>query len=377
MKIYINIGFFILLSLQLESQDNTNWAQQLENIDVADSNRFRTKSVFVDQDSNYYLFGKAQRVAYRNDTLQIPQDRLIRHYISKFSNSGEHIWLKDEKLLWQRSWLALDSSDNFHCIKQRPSNTDSGYTQGDIIYNKLDHNWNLTDSIELVKMESNVGSAYMLSFDIVDNYLYMAFSAGSSTDSYIEIDNQKYSVQLDSQKREYMFLVKYDLEEKEISWLKRFSSDSFPNFHVKSNKNGDVYLVTNYLEFITLDDEDIQFTSNNCRNCSEMLIAMFDSSGNIKWRKQIEMGANKNVQAIYEDDGNLYIAGQFAGIDVRFGDFLISGQSSVFILKIDQEGVFTHAKSLSFSAAQNVSAIEKNRGRSYYFGRELCGRRTI
>jgi len=347
-----------ILCTTLTSQDNTNWVSQFENLDGAPFPTFRAKHVLVDKDSNYYLFGKSKGVSISNDTLQSEDPRLNdRHFVSKFSKSGEFQWIKDSELRWKRSWLMLDSQDNFHCLKQSPVFFDRDHNKFDIIYDRFDTDWNLLENFRLVTLGPNIQSDYFLSSEIVDKNLFVAFPLSGST--YFEIDGTQYSIEPDSLGGEYIILIKYDLETRELKWINKLYSDEFRSVHIETTVNGDVYLATNFLQYISIDDGDIQFSNNNCGNCPELLIAKFDSEGNLKWERQITDGSQKGVKDILEYNDNLYVLGNLFALDLKFDDFTISGINSVFLLSMNEDGNFTNAKSFDFSSWQSANSVER------------------
>lgn len=359
MKINVYFIVFLFSHSILLSQDSVSWVNQLQNVDNANYSHFRTQRVLVDSESNYYLYGKSEAVAISNDTLNTPESLFnVRHYVSKITKSGEVKWIKDTELQWLRSWITLDSKDNFHCLKQRPGIFNSEINSFDIVYNKFDTDWNLIDSFKLVKFDSTVESDYFLSFEIFDEFLYAAFSVKPHSGKYLEIEGNQYSIETDSLEGEYIFLIKYNLETRQLSWINKLYSDEFRNVQIKSSPNGEVYLTTNYIRYVSLGDDEIQFSTNNCGNCPELLISMFEKEGDLKWKRTITESFQKEVKDILELNGHLYLVADLNALDLTFDNFTISGINTILLLCINDDGNFINAKSISFADEQVVNSIE-------------------
>ncbi len=139
--------------------------------------------------------------------------------------------------------------------------------------------------------------------------------------------------------------------------------------------NGNTYATGSFIDTVDFDPGNGVFNLISASNYNpDISIHKLDSNGNLLWAKSIgNIGAEYGKKIALDNSGNVYVAGTFVDtvdFDPGVGVFNLNNPSSrdAFILKLDSDGSFVWAKSISSSNAQNVFAIAADALGNVYTG---------
>ena len=227
----------------------------------------------------------------------------------------------DGNLLWSRQ-VGTDQGDSFYRVA-----VDSdgyfytvGYTGGlmegsnsaslaDSLLMKWDSDGNVIWTEQINESGHSVGK--VVTYDAATNSIYIAGHA------YGSVDGEPNKGNLDA------FVVRYDLDGNLI-WAKQLGTTKSDNFEaIDTDANGNVY-VSGYV--------GEPLAGNTGEGMQDVLIAKYDSNGNLLWNRQFGSAGNDFGYGLTVDsNGNAYVGGQFdEGVD--------SGTWDAFLTAFDPDG---------------------------------------
>lgn len=141
-------------------------------------------------------------------------------------------------------------------------------------------------------------------------------------------------------------------------WSKTVSgtNSDLPNF-VTTDSNENVISAGSFNSSFTIDGTSL---SNN--GSVDFYIVKYDFAGNKMWAKSFGGSGLDSVRAITADAlDNVYVVGSFASSTITFGGTTLSksGNSDLFILKLDKDGTVVWVKSGTTGAGEEVATAVK------------------
>ena len=123
---------------------------------------------------------------------------------------------------------------------------------------------------------------------------------------------------------------------REVIWYALYGQQTFHNFDVVSDKEGNVYVGGLYNYDLPLDSSTSLYTT-----LVEYVLIKYDPNGNYVWHRNSE-GTISNYEFNMDIDssGNIYFAGLFNGqFSFRDSDTVDSPDVSTFVVKFDSSGI--------------------------------------
>jgi len=149
-----------------------------------------------------------------------------------------------------------------------------------------------------------------------------------------------------------LFLIcnTYFLIAQNYKWVKTFgsASDEF-GYSVKTDQEGNVYCTGSFSEFIDMDPGPGTSIISSVGGV-DIFIIKYDSSGNLIWAKSLGgKQADEGFALVLDQSGNIYITGYFqkkVDFNPDSGTSMMTAQGSkdLFVLKLNNDGVFLWAK---------------------------------
>lgn len=178
-------------------------------------------------------------------------------------------------------------------------------------------------------------------WDILDNFV-------SSDEYQIKITS---TVDPELSTLSEKFIIKND----GITWSKSFGGDWFDSFgDIVIDNSGNKYVVGSF--FNTCDFEAVTLVS---QGISDVYIVKYDANDNVLWAESFG-GITEDFAtfATTDDDGNLYVVGNFEET-ATFGThtFVSNGSRDVFVLKMSSEGELLWAQSYGGASYDFVSGV--------------------
>jgi len=148
-----------------------------------------------------------------------------------------------------------------------------------------------------------------------------------------------------------VFVVKYDINGN-VVWAKQ-SNCSFSTSYAQGNsivadKSGNTYITGYFRNNISFGTDSLSCYSISATNNSDIFLAKFDSSGNVKWAKQADYTSIYNTgegcAVTIDASGNPYITGYFKDTIIFGTNTLIAQDSDMFLAKFDTSGTVSWAE---------------------------------
>lgn len=293
-------------------------------------------------------------------------------FIAKYGPTGNFIWAKGFGAIGTDDCtaLAVDGAGNIYVagsfaftVDFDPSASVSNLTQ--------------QYGINLFLAKYDASGNHVWAKGIIGNTTLSAFSEGLNIDingdilltgSYsgtLDFDPSASTVNLVSAGSLEIFVAKYNSAGNYL-WAHRFGSIAEDYARsVTSDGAGNVYIVGQFKGTVDFDPSASTNTLTSSTN-SDIYIAKYDINGNYVWAKNISSStAAENIYSIYSDaSGNLYIAGEYAGLtdfDPNAGVYNLTcvGGLDAFFAKYDSGGNLIFAKSIggiNFDHAYSIVA---------------------
>jgi hypothetical protein len=165
----------------------------------------------------------------------------------------------------------------------------------------------------------------------------------------------------------------------QFTWAKQFGINStFNGQAVTADAQGNVYFTGSFSGSGDQDPSPGTFVLNS-NGSGDIYVAKTNSSGNLIWLKSVGAGWADNGSAIAVDNsGNVYVAGNFRNtvdFDPGAGSYTISSpvqqnifDSDAFILKLDMNGNFVWAGSISGERDEYITGMKLFDNKLYVTG---------
>ena len=211
--------------------------------------------------------------------------------------------------------------------------------------------------------------SYSIDFNSA-GYIYIT---GGFSGSNVDFDSGTGQALLSSMSGYDTFVTKYDLDGNYI-WAKRAggSSDDV-GYAIDSDTSGNVY-VTGYFQSsnFNCDPGNSNYTLSTAGS-ADMFLIKYDSSGNYTWAKQVGgVGYDAGRTLNFDQDGNIYVQGQFQNSNVDFdpgtGQALLSssGDYDAFMLKLDSSGGYITAKRIGGTSGDIIYSSDIDSSNNIY-----------
>jgi hypothetical protein len=308
--------------------------------------------ITIDSDHNVYIAASFM------DTINLDTDTLISNgyidaLICKFNTSGELQWAKKAGGTWidYAYSIACDSQNNIYVTGSISGtsvfNSTSLISNGsnDYFLAKYDTSGNLLWALNNGGVTAIGDEGYAVSVDNNDNiYICGKFSdtAYFTTDTLISQGNGD------------IFIAKYN-SSGDMEWIKAAGgNDKDVAQSIVQDDDGNTY-VTGYFKGITNFDSISLSSSGE----SDIFLAKYDLSGNLKWvKKSGGTGYDQGISIDVFKNENIYVTG-FFNDNASFESYNITsnGLTDVFLLCLDSMGNFNwvkHSGSTGIDAGTSV-----------------------
>jgi hypothetical protein len=163
----------------------------------------------------------------------------------------------------------------------------------------------------------------------------------------------------------YYFLAKIDANGG-IKWIKNIGNTASSNLRqgdkcITTDKQGDVYITCSFTNNPTIGGYSFMNAASN--NTDDILVAKFDSSGNVIWANTFG-GTDDDVPFAINvaPSGNIYIAGYFLSKSIAFGSTTLTDTSTMFysniyLAKLNSSGTAMWAKGSVGSGASMACGV--------------------
>lgn len=148
-----------------------------------------------------------------------------------------------------------------------------------------------------------------------------------------------------------------------FEWVNQIGGSDFESINaVAIDQNNNIYntgFFTGTVDFNPGADEEFLTASNS----GDLFIQKLDENGNFIWVKQVRSSGNAEGNAItIDNNGDIIITGSFrdeTDFDPGVNEFYLYGNGfeSIFVLKLDSDGNFIFAKSISSNEGERAMAI--------------------
>jgi hypothetical protein len=166
-----------------------------------------------------------------------------------------------------------------------------------------------------------------------------------------------------------VFLAKYD-SNGNLVWAKcPYGNSNSIGYSVTTDLYGNVYITGQFA-----NTNSLMFDSEilTCSGSVNIFVVKYDSNGNVIWAKGYGgMSADESFAIATDVSGNVFITGLFTTFQISFGSTTLynSGNTDVFIAKIDSSGQAIWAKSANGDMNDQASSIAiDNTGNAYITG---------
>ena len=173
-----------------------------------------------------------------------------------------------------------------------------------------------------------------------------------------------------------MFLLKFNSSGTEI-WAKTAGGSYWDDIYsVTADVFGHIYLA-GYFESESIKMGAITKTnSTTCHGYGDMLIAKYDTTGNILWVKSMGGDRDDMPNSISTDaSGNIYLTGYYRSSSITFGTYTLTNVSSgnniydMFLVKFDPDGIALWAQNIGGSRNDYAYSLNvDNSGNVYMAG---------
>jgi len=176
-----------------------------------------------------------------------------------------------------------------------------------------------------------------------------------------------------------LFVIKIE-PNGELIWAKQ--THSAPNGNCASiglatDKHGSVFVSGNFDKSINFNNDSLnEFVLTSIGLNNNIFILKLNSNGSFEWAKRYATGGLVYFRAIsFDPQGSLVLLGQYRGstdFNPNFGEIRTSPAGSVFVLKVDLDGVFQWVKTLPLYN-NNYLRIDINHKGEIYIGAHFSG----
>ncbi len=358
--VYLAILCAVLTSLGSSAQVNWYWSKQ------ADSASEFASYDAVDRNNNAYYTGYyngGARVSF--GAFGLSKTGIQSDFLVKYNPSGTP--------LWARNALALAAGVNIYGMSVATDQNNNVFETG--YYN---------DSIAFgafhLTAKTAPNNSYLVKYDPSGNVLW----AKSPTYASKPVNNPASSVATDKQNNIWvtgtfrdtvlfgkdtvtsqeidMFLVKYG-PTGNVIWARapfpKNGSSSMYGTAVAVDDSGNAYVAGSFTDSVKFGAITIVTNPIN----TNIYIVKYDSSGNVKWAKDIPAtpGGVYPTPVTVDNTGNVYVAAQFSNVSLTLGPSVVtdgaSPCSNSLVVKYDNNGNILWATCARYVSADEVCVI--------------------
>lgn len=247
-------------------------------------------------------------------------------FIQKLDSNGNFIWAK---MLGNSNGKTIDIDSHGNVLLTGGFNGVIDFDPGPSVYT----------------MNSATGSTYVLKLDNAGNFKW------AKNDF-----NWGFSIQADLY--DNMVVLGYDTLTKldsngTVMW--KINHDFNPRSLAIDDK-GNIALTGYIVDTVDLDPgPSSHFVYGNTywpNYAQDIAVVKYNSNGNYIWARTIHSGAIWSQSVTFDDAGNLLVAGVFSSwlgtdFDPGVGTYLLNGDTNDFVLKLDPNGIFKWAKTIT------------------------------
>lgn len=372
MKKNLLLIILIITSMMANSQ-NCFWAKR-----AGGTNTEEGQNIATDLNGNVYVVGNNSggSVTFGSTTLNGSYN-----FIVKYNASGTVKWAKT--LGGEADGIVTDNAGNVYITGAYAGTKSFGSIiltsvagGGDVFTAKIDTSGNFI----WAKSAGGTGGDYSTS--ISTDGLGNIFITGNFTSDSMAFETTKFPNNGPYNTYD-LFIAKYDAASGNFLWAKTFGDKREDmSYGITADGAGNSYITGAFRsDSLTFGTTTLY---SNSPGGYVMYISKYDSTGNVLWAKGIEgLWGNVIAYDIKMDlTNNIYVAGEFQGVSVKFGnDSLInqsSGSSDVFVAKYDSNGNaiwarsggggnYDYSRHLSVDGIGNVYSIGEFASYSIYF----------
>ncbi len=191
----------------------------------------------------------------------------------------------------------------------------------------------------------------------------------------VDFDPSAATVNLTSSAYDDIFITKFD-RAGNFLWAKRIGgAGDDDGVAIVIDPNGDIIITGFFDGTVDFDPDSVGiYNLINTPGNVDAFILKLDANGNFIWAGSIGGGVGGWPSSLKTDNvGNIFIAGFFLGTydfnpdaGASFNMTSTSGSTDIYLLKLNNQGVFQWAKSMGGSSADNASAITIDANQNCY-----------
>lgn len=369
---------------KLDVNGNLLWAKK-----IGGTSYENASSVVVDGSGNVYLCGHFEGTCDFDPgvgTFNLISNGGRDMFISKLDASGNFLWAKSMGGVDDdgANSIDLDATGNVYFIGNFNGTVDfdpgvgtftlASTANGDAFISKLDPLGNFVFAKQLQSDDNCYG--YSIALDALGNIHACGFFEATVLD--LDPGVGTYTVASLSGSAD-IFVLKLNASGSFI-WAKTMGGSDYEEaVDLVVDALGNVY-TSGYFEDICDFDPGVgTYTLNATGNLSEIFISKLDAIGNFVWAKQFNGISDDECFSIATDaQNNVYTTGYFEGIcdfDPGVGTFTLAatGQSDIFISKLDAAGNFVFADRIGAGLSDKGNSIQVDAAGNVYTVGEFIG----
>ena len=331
-------------------------------------------SIAIDSSGNIYTTGRFR------DTVDFDPGAGVANltsagiddvFVSKLNSSGNFAWAKrfGGTSIDDGYSIAIDSSGNVYTTGRFRGTVDFDPGDGtenltaagssEVFISKLNSSGNFVWAKRLGGSFSDVGNS--IAVDSSGN----VYTAGTFT-STADFDPGDGTENLTSEGNSDVFVSKLDSSGNYV-WAKRFGGTDYDEgFSITLDGSGNVYTTGLFRDTADFDPGDgtENLTVVGESDKSDVFVSKLNSSGNYVWAKRFGGLSSDSANSVAVDSsGNVYTTGYFSGTadfnpDISVTENLVSsGQSDVFISKLNSSGNYVWAKRFGGTDYESGSSV--------------------
>ena len=289
-------------------------------------------------------------------------------YIEKLDINGDFVWARSfgGGSIINGRMIKMDASGNIYIIGQYRLTVD--FDPGPSTFNLTSNGF---DDLYVLKLDANGDFIWAKSFGSTEADGIYSIELDASGDLYltgafkntVDFDPNAGTTNLTSNGDLDFFVMKMD-DSGNLIWVKSMGSTGNDGSRsMKLDAAGNIYTTGYYRNTMDFDPGPATFNLTSSGD-NDIFVQKLDANGNFVWAKSMGGSSFDSGLSIDLDaTGNIYITGYFyttSDFDPGAATFNMTalGNRDAFVLKLDNNGDFTWAKSFGGVGADNSNAID-------------------
>ena len=373
MKHIIITVLFLMCIFQNAVSQNWQWAKSAGGVNFDGGGAVR-----IDGNNDLYVVGsfESANCYFSTDTLHMIGDDDM--FFAKYDNNGNELWVKRLGGNNPVDFTNMTSEGMSGFVYD--STTNSIYLSGNFYGSASFGTFNLLGSGNEI---------FLAKYDLNGNCIWAKRAGGLGIDrgGRICIDDSGNIYQTGSNENTATFnsvsipaggfLAKYD-NNGNCLWAKKVFEKDFEASYVQISEmkmfSGDLLLTGGSANDTTVIDTATLISTNY----NNLVLAVFDTSGTVKWAKLGGGSECLSFSMDIDNDHNIYMTGTFSG-SIQFDSVSLSSPASndLFFIKFDSTGSFKWVRQLDASLNATGSSLKKDGEGTIYITGKFAGKASF